>query len=55
MSKQKEKQLKIIEEEEARKNLDFSNAKTDLEKLRGERDYLCKENEKLKNKFVDDP
>jgi chromosome segregation ATPase len=51
---EKEKHLKALREEEAKKTNDYNTLKTNVEKLRGERDYLHKENEKLKSKYTDE-
>lgn len=48
---EKEKHARAIRDEEAKKTKELAEFRPMVEKLRGEKEYLEKENKKLKDKF----
>lgn len=51
---EKEKHFRALKEDETKKSNDLQLLKSTVEKLKGERDYLNKENDKLRGKFTSD-
>ncbi len=49
---EKDKQLRAIKEDENKKLNEYNQLAPQVERLRGERDHLEKENKKLKEKFT---